>query len=205
MYHLATGQRIGASTPRSASPSGGTPILPEALKNITIDKWDYQNARSGQLLTARMAVSRRTAPRPTPALSADVLGDWREVVLRPTSAGHALRLDTTTIQTPSGASALCCTTSSTARPSPGETSPTTSRRTPASSWATAWPRRRGRTSTSGEPACCCLRSSQPFGQPDQVVPVTSTTTIISCIGEPKCTGLPTTRLSASSILSNAGP
>jgi rhamnogalacturonan endolyase len=99
MYHLATGQRIASATPAvnfavwwDADP------LREILDGNHIDKWDYQNARVERLLTATECVS-NNGTKSTPALSADLLGDWREEVLWRTSDGGALRLYTTTIPT----------------------------------------------------------------------------------------------------------
>jgi rhamnogalacturonan endolyase len=99
MYHLATGQRIATTSPAvnfavwwDADP------LREILNGNAIDKWDYLNARSVRLLTATECVS-NNGTKSTPALSADLLGDWREEVLWRTVDGRALHLYTTTIPT----------------------------------------------------------------------------------------------------------
>lgn len=60
-----------------------------------IDKWDYQNNRLVQLLRADGTLSNNTT-KGTPALQADLFGDWREEVIWRTEDSTALRLYTTT-------------------------------------------------------------------------------------------------------------
>ena len=70
----------------------------ELLDKNTIAKWDWKNGKSTALLTATDCVS-NNGTKSTPALSADILGDWREEVIWPTADGKELRIYTTTIPT----------------------------------------------------------------------------------------------------------
>jgi hypothetical protein len=67
--------------------------LRELLDGIAIDKYG-----SGRLLTAD-GCSANNGTKATPALSADLLGDWREEVIWRTSDNRSLRIYTTTIPT----------------------------------------------------------------------------------------------------------
>jgi rhamnogalacturonan endolyase len=69
--------------------SGGTGV---------IDKWNYNNSSLTRLLTASGAVS-INGTKANPSLQADILGDWREEVIWPTSDSNALRIYTTTATT----------------------------------------------------------------------------------------------------------
>jgi rhamnogalacturonan endolyase len=73
-------------------------LLRELLDRTTISKWDWQNARLTPLLTAD-GCSSNNGTKATPALTADLLGDWREEVVFRTSDNKALRIYTTTIPT----------------------------------------------------------------------------------------------------------
>jgi len=66
-------------------------LLRELLDSNVIDKYG-----SGRLLTAE-GCSANNGTKSTPALSADILGDWREEVIWRTSDNRALRIYTTTI------------------------------------------------------------------------------------------------------------
>jgi rhamnogalacturonan endolyase len=68
----------------------------ELLDNITITKWNYSSSSSSTLLTATGCASNNST-KATPALSGDILGDWREEVILRTSDNTALRIFTTTI------------------------------------------------------------------------------------------------------------
>ncbi|PRY33841.1 rhamnogalacturonan lyase [Umezawaea tangerina] len=74
----------------------------ELLNDTTIDK--YGTSADTRLLTGS-GVSSNNGTKATPALSADILGDWREEVIWRTSDNKALRIysttDTTTIKHPS--------------------------------------------------------------------------------------------------------
>ncbi|WP_157489672.1 rhamnogalacturonan lyase family protein [Flavobacterium sp. CF136] len=70
----------------------------ELLDSNKIDKWDYINFKSVNLLTATDYASNNTT-KATPCLSADLFGDWREeVVLRKTN-NTSIRIYTTNIPT----------------------------------------------------------------------------------------------------------
>ena len=57
----------------------------------TIGKWDYQNTRMVNLLTATGTLS-NNGTKGNPTLQADILGDWREEVIWRTEDSAALRL-----------------------------------------------------------------------------------------------------------------
>ncbi|WP_117170023.1 OmpL47-type beta-barrel domain-containing protein [Paraliobacillus sediminis] len=57
----------------------------------TIDKWDYQNSESVNLLTADGTFSNNHT-KGTPALQADLFGDWREEVIWRTEDSSVLRV-----------------------------------------------------------------------------------------------------------------
>lgn len=67
----------------------------ELLDNITISKWNYSSNSASTLLTASGCAS-NNGTKATPALSGDILGDWREEVILRTSNNSALRIFTTT-------------------------------------------------------------------------------------------------------------
>ncbi|CAM4158208.1 rhamnogalacturonan lyase family protein [Lederbergia lenta] len=60
-----------------------------------IDKWDYENKKLVNLLTAEGTLSNNHT-KGTPALQADLFGDWREEVIWRTEDSSALRVFTTT-------------------------------------------------------------------------------------------------------------
>ncbi|MDZ7900409.1 MAG: T9SS type A sorting domain-containing protein [Arcicella sp.] len=68
----------------------------ELLDGNRIDKWDYLNAKTNRILTANDCSS-NNGTKATPALSADILGDWREEVILRKTDNTALRIFTTTI------------------------------------------------------------------------------------------------------------
>jgi rhamnogalacturonan endolyase len=73
-------------------------FLREMLDNTTIFKWDWNTNASVPLL-APAGLSSNNSTKSTPALSADVFGDWREEVIWRTADNTALRIYTTTIPT----------------------------------------------------------------------------------------------------------
>jgi rhamnogalacturonan endolyase len=73
--------------------------LREILDKNWIGKWDWKTSKLDRLLTAE-GCSSNNGTKATPALSADILGDWREEVIWRTDDGSALRIYTTTIPTP---------------------------------------------------------------------------------------------------------
>ncbi|WP_456238671.1 rhamnogalacturonan lyase [Paenibacillus puerhi] len=70
-------------------------LLRELLDNNRIDKWDYNNFVSVNLLTANGAGS-NNGTKATPSLQADLFGDWREEAVWRTEDSTALRIYTTT-------------------------------------------------------------------------------------------------------------
>jgi rhamnogalacturonan endolyase len=70
----------------------------ELLDKNRIDKWDWQNQTTINLLTATGSVS-NNGTKATPCLSADLYGDWREEVIWRTPDSKELRIYTTTIPT----------------------------------------------------------------------------------------------------------
>ncbi len=61
----------------------------------TIDKWNYANSNSSNLLTANGTYS-NNGTKGNPTLQADILGDWREEAVWRTEDSSALRIYTTT-------------------------------------------------------------------------------------------------------------
>ncbi|MEO7193167.1 MAG: rhamnogalacturonan lyase [Vicinamibacterales bacterium] len=91
------GQRI------SAAPSSvnfavwwDADLLREILDRDFIAKWDWTNGAMVPLLTATGAMS-NNGSKATPALSADLLGDWREEVVWRAADNTSLRIYATTI------------------------------------------------------------------------------------------------------------
>ncbi|WP_162340427.1 rhamnogalacturonan lyase [Cyclobacterium salsum] len=70
-------------------------LLRELLDKNRIDKWDYEEERLRNLLTATGSES-NNGSKATPALSADLFGDWREEVIFRTEDNQSLRIYTTT-------------------------------------------------------------------------------------------------------------
>lgn len=95
----AVGQEIG---PRPRSQNfvvwWDGDLLRETLDGIRITKWDWESGTEVPLLTAE-GCSSNNGSKSTPALSADLLGDWREEVIWRTRDGKELRIYTTTIPT----------------------------------------------------------------------------------------------------------
>jgi rhamnogalacturonan endolyase len=73
-------------------------LLRELLDSNRISKWDWQKAVLNTIFTADGCVS-NNGSKSTPALSADLFGDWREEVVFRTSDNRELRIYTTTIPT----------------------------------------------------------------------------------------------------------
>lgn len=70
--------------------------LREILDGNWIAKWNWQTGTLDRLLTAEGCVS-NNGSKSTPALSADLFGDWREEVMWRTADNKQLRIYTTTI------------------------------------------------------------------------------------------------------------
>jgi rhamnogalacturonan endolyase len=96
----ARGEKISDREPRSCNFGvfwdGDT--LSELLDRNMIFKWNWAENVETVLLTAEGCVS-NNGTKATPALSADILGDWREEVIWRTSDNKELRIYTTTIPT----------------------------------------------------------------------------------------------------------
>lgn len=70
----------------------------EILNSNRIDKWDFENEKSNNLLTANGYKS-NNGTKSTPCLSADLFGDWREEVAFRKADNSAIRVYTTNIPT----------------------------------------------------------------------------------------------------------
>lgn len=73
-------------------------LLRELLDSNHVDKWNWLDGTETRLLTAEGCVS-NNGTKATPALCADILGDWREEVIWRTADNRELRIYTTTIPT----------------------------------------------------------------------------------------------------------
>ncbi len=96
----AKGERIGAA-PRAMNFAlwWDGDLLRELLDRNVIAKWDWQNNKLDAIFTADGCTA-NNGTKATPALSADLLGDWREEVIWRTTNNKELRIYTTTIPTP---------------------------------------------------------------------------------------------------------
>jgi rhamnogalacturonan endolyase len=98
--YAANGTKISSSNPSfinfgiwwDADP------LRELLDSNRIEKWNHTTSSQSNLLTASGVVS-NNGTKSTPALQADLLGDWREEVIWRTSDSSALRIYSTTAVT----------------------------------------------------------------------------------------------------------
>ncbi len=71
-------------------------LLRELLDGNTISKWDWKTSETKPLLVAEGMLA-NNGTKQTPALSADILGDWREELIERTADNTALRIYTTPI------------------------------------------------------------------------------------------------------------
>lgn len=96
----AKGEKISDTTPRSCNFGvfWDGDELSELLDRNTISKWNWADGSETTLLTAEGCTS-NNGTKATPALSADILGDWREEVIWRTTDNKELRIYTTTIPT----------------------------------------------------------------------------------------------------------
>jgi rhamnogalacturonan endolyase len=96
----ARGEKISDREPRSCNFGvfwdGDT--LSELLDRNTILKWNWAESAEAVLLTAEGCAS-NNGTKATPALSADILGDWREEVIWRATDNKELRIYTTIIPT----------------------------------------------------------------------------------------------------------
>ncbi|RAW12194.1 rhamnogalacturonan lyase [Paenibacillus taichungensis] len=98
--YTAKGQKLGTTLPSSTNFGiwWDGDLLRELLDSNRIDKWDYANSKTVNLLTAS-GVSSNNGTKSTPNLQADLFGDWREEVVWRTNDSSALRIYTTTAVT----------------------------------------------------------------------------------------------------------
>ncbi|NMI05164.1 rhamnogalacturonan lyase [Paenibacillus sp. SZ31] len=98
--YTAKGQKIGTTLPSSTNFGiwWDGDLLRELLDSNRIDKWNYANSTTVNLLTAS-GVSSNNGTKSTPNLQADLFGDWREEVVWRTNDSSALRIYTTTAVT----------------------------------------------------------------------------------------------------------
>ncbi len=96
----AKGEKIAEREPRSCNFAvwWDGDVLRELLDRNTISKWDWEAGTEKILLTADGCTS-NNGTKATPALSADIFGDWREEVIWRTTDNKELRIYTTTIPT----------------------------------------------------------------------------------------------------------
>jgi rhamnogalacturonan endolyase len=93
------GQRLGPAVPSANfAVWWDGDLLREILDRTRISKWDWRQARLKTLFTAEGCAS-NNGSKATPALSADLFGDWREEVIFRTADNRNLRICTTTIPT----------------------------------------------------------------------------------------------------------
>jgi rhamnogalacturonan endolyase len=96
----ARGALVSERTPRSCNFGvywdGDT--LSELLDRNYVAKWNWQDSTEALLLTAE-GCTWNNGSKATPALSADLLGDWREEIIWRTTDNRELRVYTTTIPT----------------------------------------------------------------------------------------------------------
>jgi rhamnogalacturonan endolyase len=96
----AKGEKLSDATPRSCNFGvlwdGDT--LSELLDRNVISKWNWMDGSETVLLTAEGCAA-NNGTKATPALSADILGDWREEVIWRTADNKELRIFTTTSPT----------------------------------------------------------------------------------------------------------
>ncbi|WP_035705988.1 rhamnogalacturonan lyase [Niveispirillum irakense] len=91
--YSARGDVIAASRPRQTNFAiwWDGDLLRELLDREEISKWDWQEGKTVTLL-APEGVSSNNGTKANPALSADILGDWREEVIWRTKDNQALRI-----------------------------------------------------------------------------------------------------------------
>ena len=96
----ARGEKIYPRAPRSCNFGvfWDGDVLSELLDRNYISKWNWKDATETTLLTAEGCVW-NNGSKATPALTADLIGDWREEVVWRTADNKELRLYTTTIPT----------------------------------------------------------------------------------------------------------
>nr|WP_081996282.1 rhamnogalacturonan lyase [Croceibacterium mercuriale] len=96
----AKGEAIGSAKPRAANFAiwWDGDATRELLDGTVITKWDWQAASESTLLQPADVAS-GNGTKKNPALSADILGDWREELIVRTEDSRALRIYTTPYST----------------------------------------------------------------------------------------------------------
>ena len=96
----AKGEKISDKTPRSCNFGvfWDGDLLSELLDRNTISKWNWEKESTDVVFTAEGAMS-NNGTKSTPALSADIFGDWREEVVWRSADNKELRIYTTVAPT----------------------------------------------------------------------------------------------------------
>jgi rhamnogalacturonan endolyase len=96
----AKGEKISDKMPRSCNFGvfWDGDLLSELLDRNTISKWNWEKETTDVIFTAEGALS-NNGTKATPALSADIFGDWREEVILRSADNKELRIYTTVIPT----------------------------------------------------------------------------------------------------------
>ena len=96
----AKGKKISDKMPRSCNFGifWDGDLLSELLDRNTISKWNWEKETTDPIFVAEGCMS-NNGTKSTPALSADLFGDWREEVMLRTADNKELRIFTTTIPT----------------------------------------------------------------------------------------------------------
>jgi len=94
------GEKISDKTPRSCNFGvfWDGDLLSELLNRNVISKWNWEKEIDETIFTAEGAMS-NNGTKSTPALSADIFGDWREEVILRSADNKELRIYTTVIPT----------------------------------------------------------------------------------------------------------
>ena len=97
----ARGEKISDRRPRSCNFGvwWDGDLLRELLDRTRVSKWVFKSESETVLLEADGCLS-NNGSKATPALCADILGDWREEIIWRSSDNRELRIYTTTIPTP---------------------------------------------------------------------------------------------------------
>ena len=96
----AKGNKISDKMPRSCNFGiyWDGDLLSELLNSNAVSKWNWEKETTDVLFTAEGSAS-NNGTKSTPALSADLFGDWREEVMLRSTDNKELRIYTTTIPT----------------------------------------------------------------------------------------------------------
>jgi rhamnogalacturonan endolyase len=98
--YSSRGEKIPGPKPRSCNMGvwWDGDLLREILDGTRVEKWNYLEGRSDQLLDARdHDCASNNGSKANPSLCADILGDWREEVIWRSRDGRELRIFTTTV------------------------------------------------------------------------------------------------------------